>query len=125
SLTDGDVIAIETGTAKLQLPVVVQPGQEARTISVAVGYGRKQAGKAARDVGVNAYPLTVVSGGLRRYSAANVTVKKTGRREPLASTQTHFSMEGRPIALDTSLEDLHAAAAEPAEALPTLWAERP
>ncbi|HEY2859697.1 MAG TPA: 4Fe-4S dicluster domain-containing protein [Terracidiphilus sp.] len=126
SLTDGDVISIKTDSGQVQLPVVVQPGQESRTIAVALGYGRKQVGKAGQDVGANAYPLAAASDGLRRYSAANVVVKKTGRREDLASTQTHFSMEGRPIALDTTLEELHTVSeAESAEVLPTLWADRP
>ncbi|HMC58746.1 MAG TPA: hypothetical protein VKJ01_06110, partial [Candidatus Solibacter sp.] len=57
-VTDGDVISLQTETAQVQLPVVVQPGQESRTIAVALGYGRKLVGKAGRDVGVNAYPLT-------------------------------------------------------------------
>jgi molybdopterin-containing oxidoreductase family iron-sulfur binding subunit len=35
-------------------------------------------------------------------------------------------MEGRPIALDTTLEELHTVSeAESAEVLPTLWADRP
>jgi Fe-S-cluster-containing dehydrogenase component len=123
-VVDGDVISLQTETAQVQLPVVVQPGQESRTIAVALGYGRKLVGKVGQDVGANAYPLTALRDGLRRYSAANVIVKATGRRENLASTQTHFSMEGRPIALETTLQELNEpeAAEEP---LPTLWAGRP
>jgi Fe-S-cluster-containing dehydrogenase component/anaerobic selenocysteine-containing dehydrogenase len=129
-VTDGDVISLQTETAQLQiaqvqLPVVVQPGQESRTIAVALGYGRKLVGKAGRDVGVNAYPLTAIRDGLRRYSAANVIVKTTGRRENLASTQTHFSMEGRPIALETTLQELHNEPEAETESMPTLWGERP
>ena len=124
-VTDGDVISLQTETAQVQLPVVVQPGQESRTIAVALGYGRKLVGKAGRDVGVNAYPLTAIRDGLRRYSAANVVVKTTGRRENLASTQTHFSMEGRPIALETTLQELHNEPEAETESMPTLWGERP
>jgi molybdopterin-containing oxidoreductase family iron-sulfur binding subunit len=57
-----------------------------------------------------------------------VTIRKTGRHEQLARTQTHHSMEGRPLVREVSLRDFLAASAsrhEPAEAaaLPTLWAE--
>jgi molybdopterin-containing oxidoreductase family iron-sulfur binding subunit len=124
-VTDGDVISLQTETAQVQIPVVVQPGQESRTIAVALGYGRKLVGKAGQDVGVNAWPLTAIREGVRRYSAANAVVKTTGRRETLASTQTHFSMEGRPIALETTLQDLHNEPEAEAESMPTLWAERP
>lgn len=122
-VTDGDIISLQTETGQVQLPVLVQQGQEGRTISVALGYGRKLVGKAGQDVGVNAWPLTALRDGLRRYSAANVVVGKTGRRENVASTQTHFSMEGRPIALETTLQELHNETET--ESLPTLWDERP
>jgi molybdopterin-containing oxidoreductase family iron-sulfur binding subunit len=63
--------------------------------------------------------------GHRRYFAKDVVVEKTGRTEKLGSTQTHFSMEGRPIVLETSLEELRQGAESPeTETLPTLWTER-
>ncbi len=114
-LTEGDVVSLRAAQAQLQLPVAIQPGQEGRTISVALGYGRKLVGKAGQDVGVNAYPL---------MATRDVTLQKTGRRDELASTQTHFSMEGRPIALETTLEELHQPEEAP-EAAATLWAARP
>jgi MoCo/4Fe-4S cofactor protein with predicted Tat translocation signal len=129
NIKDGDVVRLKTETGQIDLPVFIQPGQEPRTISVAMGYGRWQVGRAGQNVGVNAYHLVSAQSGQRLYSATNVQIEKTGRTEKLASTQTHFSMEGRPIVLETSLEELHkgAAAAETGsevEAQPTLWAER-
>ena len=96
---------------------------------MAMGYGRWQVGRAGQNVGVNAYHLVSAQSGHRLYSATNVQIEKTGRTEKLASTQTHFSMEGRPIVLETSLEELHkdapaAGIGSEVEALPTLWAER-
>jgi MoCo/4Fe-4S cofactor protein with predicted Tat translocation signal len=123
---NGDVVALKGPRGRLELPVLLQPGQEARTVSVALGHGRTRAGKVSRDVGVNAYPWAATVHDVRRYSAEGVTLEKTGRKEPLAATQTHFSMEGRPIALETTIEDLRRGAAAPdAEALPSLWAQRP
>ena len=107
NLKDGDVVRLKTETGQIELPVFIQPGQEPRTISVAMGYGRWQVGRAGQNVGVNAYHLVSAQNGHRFYSAKNVQLEKTGRTEKLASTQTHFSMEGRPIVLETSLEELH------------------
>ena len=123
---DGDIISLQTAKGRIEIPVFIQPGQHQRTVSIAVGYGRRLAGKAGDNVGVNAYLLTSMVRGFRRYSATNATLAKTGRREKVASTQSHFSMEGRPIVLETTLEELHDEREANAEtaALPTLWAER-
>jgi molybdopterin-containing oxidoreductase family iron-sulfur binding subunit len=123
-LNDGDVIKLTVGKRQLELPAFIQPGQDSRTVAVALGYGRSQVGRAGQNVGVNAYPLTSIERGHRRYFAGNATFEKTGRTEKIGSTQTHFSMEGRPIVLETSLEELHKGAEPEEETLPTLWAER-
>jgi molybdopterin-containing oxidoreductase family iron-sulfur binding subunit len=49
-----------------------------------------------------------------------VKLTATGRREQLAGTQMHFSMEGRSIVLETT-----SATAIHQEELPDLWPERP
>jgi MoCo/4Fe-4S cofactor protein with predicted Tat translocation signal len=125
-LKEGEVVRLKLQDRQVELPVFIQPGQEKRTLSIALGYGRKQVGRAGENVGVNAYPLMQAAGGHRSGDAPSITLEKTGRVEKLATTQTHFSMEGRPIVLETSLEELHAIAetkeAEPRE---TLWPERP
>ena len=56
-VSEGDVVSLKTTTKSIEVPVFVQPGQEGRSISVSLGYGRKLVGKAGKDVGVNAYPL--------------------------------------------------------------------
>jgi MoCo/4Fe-4S cofactor protein with predicted Tat translocation signal len=125
-LTEGDVVRLKTETGQMEVPVFIQPGQHAGTISVALGYGRSKVGRAGQNVGVNAYPLVRVKNGYRLHSAQAATLEKTGRNEKLATTQTHFSMEGRPIVLEASLEELHQNTESNVEpALPTLWAARP
>jgi molybdopterin-containing oxidoreductase family iron-sulfur binding subunit len=116
----GDVVTLTTETGKLELPAFVQPGQQRRTISVAVGFGRWAAGKAGDGIGVNAFPLARVENGVRRYSA-RVTLAKVGRRARLSPAQTHLSMEGRDIIQTLSLG--HEQAHE-REELPNLWRER-
>jgi molybdopterin-containing oxidoreductase family iron-sulfur binding subunit len=127
SLKNGDIVILKTNSRSVELPILVQPGQESRTISVALGYGRTQAGKVGTNVGANLYPLASVKSGVQGYSAVYTSLEKTGRHDPLAETQTHFSMEGRPIILETTLEELRSGIEEgqEAEVLPNLWAERP
>lgn len=125
-LTDGDVLRLKTETGQIEVPVFIQPGQHSQTISIALGYGRSKVGRAGQNVGVNAYPLVRFKDGHRLLSAQGVALEKTERREKLATTQTHFSMEGRPIVLETSLEELHQGREPNVETvLPTLWAARP
>jgi Fe-S-cluster-containing dehydrogenase component/anaerobic selenocysteine-containing dehydrogenase len=126
-LRTGDVVVLGTDEAKLEIPVFVQPGQEARTLSIPLGYGRKQVGKAGTNVGVNAYPLARIVNGVRRYSAKNVAIEKTGKHEALAATQSHFSIEGRPIIREMTVAQLvHTAVQETQEeAAPSLWPARP
>jgi molybdopterin-containing oxidoreductase family iron-sulfur binding subunit len=119
-VASGDVVTLTTESGKLELPAFVQPGQERRTISVAVGYGRWAAGKAGDGIGGNVYPLARVTTGFRRYSA-RVNVAKTGRRARLYPAQTHFSMEGREIVQTMSLE---GEKEHEREQLPNLWKER-
>jgi molybdopterin-containing oxidoreductase family iron-sulfur binding subunit len=115
----GDLVALNTETGKLELPAFVQAGQERRTISVAIGYGRWAAGKAGDGIGGNVTPLARIENGFRR-SSARVTLSKTGRRARLAPAQTHFSMEGRDIVQTVALgEPEHEH-----EPLLNLWRER-
>jgi molybdopterin-containing oxidoreductase family iron-sulfur binding subunit len=105
-LATGDVVRIAD---KVELPVLLQPGQADDTVSVAAGYGRTVSGKVASGVGSNAYPLLR---GKPRTFVKSVTIEKTGMIHELALTQEHHSMEGRAIVRETSLkeygEDPHA-----------------
>jgi len=131
-LQDGDVVAVSVDSRRVELPVCVQPGQSPTTVSIALGYGRTRVGRVGADVGVNAFPLmSVAAGGLRGASNARVTLQKTGRREPLAATQTHHSMDGRPLIREATLQAFLANASAgndedmSPESLPSLWAEHP
>jgi Fe-S-cluster-containing dehydrogenase component/anaerobic selenocysteine-containing dehydrogenase len=125
-LQTGDVVVLKTEHAKLEIPVFIQPGQEARTVSIPLGYGRKQVGKAGTNVGVNAYPLARIEDGVRRYSAKDVAIEKTEKHEALAATQSHFSIEGRPVIREMTVAQLvQTAVAGTQEASPSLWAARP
>ncbi|WP_299576150.1 4Fe-4S dicluster domain-containing protein [uncultured Sunxiuqinia sp.] len=87
------------------IPVVVQPGQEHRTISVALGYGRVNLGTPEGTVGKNAFPLVASENGSLRYTLKQVNLQKVEGDYQLAKTQSHHSMEGRNLVRETTLED--------------------
>ncbi|HEX6739707.1 MAG TPA: 4Fe-4S dicluster domain-containing protein, partial [Vicinamibacteria bacterium] len=127
-IEDGDVVALALGNLRLELPACVQPGQAPGTVSVALGYGRTQAGPVARDIGVNAYPWATLAFGVRRGAVSGVTVEKTGQRVALAATQTHHEMEGRDLVREATLAAFladPAAGNPPAPEHPSLWEEKP
>ncbi len=100
-LNQNDVVSVKTDKLSVDLPVLHQPGQAHGTISVALGYGRTNAGKVADGVGQNMYPFMTVANGNALFSNT-VTVSKTGGYDELAQTQTHHSIEGRNIVRETS-----------------------
>lgn len=101
-LKNEDVILVNG----LELPVFVQPGQAKDTISVALGYGRKIAGKVGDNTGSNLYPFVGIENGTRQYFLTSAKIKKVpGKIFELAISQTHNSMEGRPIVRETTLDE--------------------
>jgi Fe-S-cluster-containing dehydrogenase component len=100
-LKNEDVVRID---GNLELPVMVQPGQHKDTIGIAVGYGRTSAGKVADGIGRNVFPFVTLKNGYRRTGGRVVTLEKTGKTYPLATTQTHHTMEGRAIIRETTLK---------------------
>ncbi|MEQ8809745.1 MAG: TAT-variant-translocated molybdopterin oxidoreductase [Imperialibacter sp.] len=88
-------VNVKAGIATVTLPVVVQPGQAAGTVGVALGYGRTKAGKVADGVGVNAFALLSSNSEGIVYSVAGVTIEPTGESYRIAQTQTHQTFMGR------------------------------
>lgn len=87
-IKSGDVVEVSNGTYKVKLPAVVQPGVAANTVAIAVGYGRKVAGKVAKNLGVNAYPFVQI-GETFQNAGSFGQVKRTGEFSQLARTQTY------------------------------------
>jgi molybdopterin-containing oxidoreductase family iron-sulfur binding subunit len=101
-LKNEDVISLNG----IELPVFVQPGQANGTISVALGYGREISGKVGDGLGKNMYKLVTIENGVRQYYLSSAKIEKIeGKVFELAISQTHHSMEGRPIVRETSLDE--------------------
>ena len=56
-LKEGDVVRVKAQNYAVELPIQIQPGQMPGVFAMALGYGRKAAGKVGNGVGVNAAPL--------------------------------------------------------------------
>jgi molybdopterin-containing oxidoreductase family iron-sulfur binding subunit len=101
-LKNEDVITVNG----IELPVFIQPGQAKDTLSVALGYGREIAGKVGDRTGTNLYPFVGITNGTRQYYLSSAKVEKVqGKVFELAISQTHYSMEGREIVRETTLDE--------------------
>jgi MoCo/4Fe-4S cofactor protein with predicted Tat translocation signal len=99
-VANGDVVEITLNGRKVTGPVWTQPGMADYSLGLALGYGREKAGRVGTGVGFNAYKI--FSG---KYIETGATVRKTGETQELATTQHHWSMEGRPAVREANLQE--------------------
>ena len=94
---NGSMVNITVDGYELKnVPVMIQPGQAVGTASLAVGYGRTNAGKCGNGIGHNAYLLS--NGGIAKIEVVEGT-------HEFASTQLHHTMMGRDIVKETTLAE--------------------
>ena len=93
-LSTGDVVELRHGGRTVRAPVWITPGHAVDTVTVHLGYGRTRAGRLGTGVGFNAYAIRTAAA---PWFASGLTIRKTGERYPLATTQEHHSMEGRHL----------------------------
>ncbi len=82
-------------------PLHVQPGLANYTLVAPLGFGRKTVGRIGEDAGFDAYPLVNSENPL---FTNNVNIEVLSDRYKLANTQEHWSMEGRAIIRESSVE---------------------
>src|SRR5581483_287184 len=98
-----------------EVPVWVLPGQPDDVITIHLGYGRLKAGRVGTQYQYQTDPDGALPhGGFNAYDirfsdapwvSSGAVVSKTGGRFVVASTQTHFTMDGRDILRESSLEE--------------------
>jgi molybdopterin-containing oxidoreductase family iron-sulfur binding subunit len=103
-----DVVELRLDGRTLSAPAWVMPGMPDRSVTLALGYGRRAAGGVGNGRGANAYALRTSAD---PWLARGLTIVKTGRRRALASVQTHHSMEGRDIVRRYTLAQAQACTA--------------
>lgn len=104
-LKEGQYVKLTVGEQSLEAPAHIQPGQADGVVGLAIGYGRKGAGKVADGVGVNAYTLSQWKDGQRLTEGLATEVTLLSRKNDFACTQDHHSMEGRQIVVEETLQD--------------------
>ena len=104
-LKTGDVVELQVEDRKVTAPIMLLPGQADRCVTVHLGYGRKEAGHLATSIGFDAYQLQSAE---NRWCLPGLKIRKLGGDYALATTQHHFSMEGRDIVRVANLERFRA-----------------
>lgn len=104
-IESGDMIELSREGARIEIAAWIQPGQADGSISVHLGWGRSSAGRYGTNHGFNVNPLRSLDA---MGFTDGVVVKKTGGKYQLSQTQDHHSMEGRPIAIDATLDQYKA-----------------
>ncbi|MFI5336797.1 MAG: TAT-variant-translocated molybdopterin oxidoreductase, partial [Opitutales bacterium] len=82
-------------------PLHIQPGLANYTVVLPLGYGRTHSGHIGTGSGFSAY-------GIRASAAPHCAVgriRNTGERQSVATTQEHWSMEGRDIVREANLDE--------------------
>lgn len=99
NLKNGDVIEVDNGNRKVQIPVFVQAGLADNLICVESGYGREECGEIGKNVGVNVQFLLNVNSETNHLSY--LKIRKTGKKYNLVTAQEHHSLD------DTFVKDFH------------------
>jgi MoCo/4Fe-4S cofactor protein with predicted Tat translocation signal len=99
-LKNGQFIELKKDDRSFEIPVWIVPGQAKNSITLFLGYGRKE-GFVAKDKGFNTYQLRTTA---NPTIETGFTVSKLSKTHLLACTQDHGSMEGRPLVREATME---------------------
>ena len=100
-VSNGDMVSVEHDGRSLHVPVWIMPGHAKDAITMTTGYGRTRVGRVGNGTGFNTYALR---GSTSPWFGA-ATVAKTRDHYDLASTQDHWSIDGRNIVRSATLEE--------------------
>lgn len=93
-LENGDYVQLTYRGRNLGAPVWILPGQAEETVTLQLGYGRQHAGRVGTNKGYNAYSLRTSDA---LWQGGGLTMRKLSRQEQFATTQNHFTIEGRDM----------------------------
>ncbi|KPK14285.1 MAG: hypothetical protein AMJ62_13375 [Myxococcales bacterium SG8_38] len=99
---NGQMLRLSKGEAKVEAPAWIVPGHADYCITLTLGWGRTAAGRYGNGKGVDVNPLRTTDG---MDFTDGVKVEPLSETYNLVQTQTHNRMEGRPIAIDATLEE--------------------
>jgi molybdopterin-containing oxidoreductase family iron-sulfur binding subunit len=97
-----DVVEVAYRDRTVRVPAWIVPGHAPDSVTLQLGYGRTRGGAVARGAGVDVYPLRTSD---TPWMGRGATIRSTGTRYPLATTQGHQRMEGRDLIRVATLEE--------------------
>jgi len=98
----GQMLRLTKGDAKVEVPAWIVPGHADYCVTLTLGWGRTAAGRYGNGKGFDVNPLRTSDG---MDFTDGVTIEVLGEAYTLVQTQTHDRMEGRPIAIDATLDE--------------------
>ncbi|QDG50435.1 4Fe-4S dicluster domain-containing protein [Persicimonas caeni] len=101
-LENEDVVELTYRERTVEAPVWVMPGHADGCVTVRLGYGKKAGGSLEKGRGFNAYALRTSEA---LWFDGGLELRKTERTYPLAATQGHHRMYGRPIVRHATLDE--------------------
>jgi Fe-S-cluster-containing dehydrogenase component len=104
-VVEGAMVTVRLRDRSITLPALIEPGVHGRVVAVALGYGRTHTGSLGNGVGANASPLGADESGRATRAPKGAELSVAGGKKELAKSQTHASMEGRPLVKEASLEE--------------------
>jgi len=90
NIKNGQMLEISVGDNSINIPAFITPGQNQKSITLELGYGRKFNGRIGNEVGFNVYPLRSSD---NPSFMLNGSIKVLNETYPLASTQDHHGLE--------------------------------
>ncbi|MGD8609353.1 MAG: 4Fe-4S dicluster domain-containing protein, partial [Myxococcales bacterium] len=99
---NGQMIRLSKGESKVEVPVWIVPGHADYSVTLTLGWGRTAAGRYGNGKGFDVNPLRTTDG---MDFTDGVKVEALRQTYNIVQTQTHHRMEGRPIAIDATLEE--------------------
>jgi molybdopterin-containing oxidoreductase family iron-sulfur binding subunit len=97
-----DVVELQYRGRKQLAPVWITPGHADNCATVHLGYGRSRGDSVGSGVGFSAYALRTSDA---PWFGQGLTIRKTGQRQPLATTQLHYTMQGRELVRSATLDE--------------------
>jgi molybdopterin-containing oxidoreductase family iron-sulfur binding subunit len=93
NVKDGDLVELTINGKTITVPVVQQFGQMPGTVSLALGYGRRMAGKCGTGVGVDVNEFVNMNNGRAHYYSTDVQLgNRMGKEKYYSSVQYHHTM---------------------------------
>ncbi len=116
---NSEVVEVEVGGRVVAGPAWVLAGHPDGVVTVYLGYGRDRVGRVGNGVGYDAYPLRSMADPWARTGS----IRATGRKAAVATTQTHHMMEKEDELPIVASADSHVAKPVDRETIYPGWEE--